>query len=140
MNKICLKNTTQIRVRYAETDKMGFVYNGNYLTYFEVGRVELMRHFNLSYAELENYGYYLPLMETHLKYVKSAYYDDLLDIEASLEWQLEPIIKFQYRITRNGELICEGYTAHCFMSKETMKPVRPPIVFIDAINKITLSA
>lgn len=140
MSEILLKNTTQVRVRYAETDKMGFVYNGNYLTYFEVGRVELMRHYNLSYAELENYGYYLPLVDTYIKFVKSAYYDDVLDIQATLNWDYKPILKFEYKIFRNGELICEGHTSHCFMSKETMKPVRPPKVFIDAINKLRLSA
>lgn len=140
MDKIKIKHTTQVRVRYAETDKMGFVYNGNYLTYFEVGRVELMRNFNLSYSELENYGYYLPLIESYVKYVKSAYYDDLLNIEATLDWDFKPILRFNYKITRNGELVSEGYTTHCFLNKETMKPVKPPQIFIDAINKLKLSA
>ena len=57
-----LRNTTQIRVRYADTDKMGFVYNGTYLTYFEVGRTELMRYFDLPYKEFERNGYYLHLL------------------------------------------------------------------------------
>jgi acyl-CoA thioester hydrolase len=135
-----IKHTTQVRVRYAETDKMGFVYNGNYLTYFEVGRVELMRHFNLSYADLENCGYYLPLVDSYVKYVKSAFYDDLLDIEATLDWDTKPILRFNYRIIRNGELVAEGYTTHCFLNKETMKPVKPPQIFIDAINKLKRSA
>ena len=131
-----IKNVTQVKVRYAETDKMGVVYNGNYFTYFEVGRTELMRAKGLVYTELEQAGYYLPLLESHAKYVKSAFYDDILDIEASLKWENSPKLKFEYNIYRNGEIVCQGYTLHCFTSVETMRPVKPPQIFLDTVSSI----
>ena len=130
-----IKNRAQIRVRYAETDKMGVVYNGNYFTYFEIGRAELMRSHNMEYAKIEEAGYFLPLLETGAKYKQSAYYDDLLEIEAHCKWNNSPIMRFEYNVWRGDELICEGFTVHSFLSAETRKPVKPPKVFIDIVNE-----
>ena len=63
---------TEIRVRYADTDQMQFVYNGKYLEFFEVGRTELLRSTGLSYKVVEKEGYQLPLVEAHLKYVSTS--------------------------------------------------------------------
>lgn len=131
-----IKHKTQVKVRYAETDKMGVVYNGNYFTYFEVGRTELMRQYGLVYTDLEKAGYYLPLLESHANYIKSAFYDDILDIEAKLNWQSGAKLKFEYSIYRNEELVCQGHTLHCFQSVDTMRPMRPPQIFIETVNNI----
>lgn len=132
---ISISNVTTVRVRYEETDKMGIVYNGNYFTYFEVGRTELMRSKGLIYRDLEMAGFYLPLMESYAQYLIPAIYDDELLIEASLKWDREPTLRFDYTIKRqNGDLICKGHTLHCFTSTSNMKPVRPPKIFIDAVN------
>ncbi|MCB0439221.1 MAG: acyl-CoA thioesterase, partial [Mangrovimonas sp.] len=80
-----LSHTSKIRVRYADTDKMQFVYNGKYLEYFEVGRTELLRNVGLPYSNIKKEGYQLPLMEAGLKYKNPAHYDDVLLIEAKLE-------------------------------------------------------
>ena len=77
-------STTQIRVRYAETDKMGYVYYGNYAQYYEVGRVEGLRDLGLSYRAMEDAGILLPVMEYQIKYFKPAYYDDLLTIKTTI--------------------------------------------------------
>ena len=77
-------STTQIRVRYAETDKMGYVYYGNYAQYFEVGRVEGLRDLGLSYKKMEDEGILLPVVEFQIKYLKPAYYDDLLTIKTTI--------------------------------------------------------
>lgn len=130
-----IKNRANVRIRYAETDKMGVVYNSNYFIFFEVGRVELMRSYGMKYSDLEKEGYYLPLVESYAKYINSAYYDDVLDIEVELNWDFKPIMKFEYKIFRGEELITTGFTSHCFMKIETMKAVRPPKVFIDAVTK-----
>ena len=74
--------------------KMGFVYNGVYLTYFEVGRTELMRAFALPYTEFEKNGYFLPLIESNVKYIAPAFYDDLLDIVAFLKTEYKPTVRF----------------------------------------------
>lgn len=127
---------TEIRIRYADTDQMQFVYNGKYLEYFEVGRTELLRSTGLSYKVVEKEGYQLPLVEAHLHYVSAAYYDDILIIETFLEEIPKLKMKLDYKIFRkeNNELVTEGYTEHVFINKETKRPVRPPKFFIDAIK------
>src|SRR5512147_3143405 len=79
-----IENLFEIRVRYADTDRMGIVYNGNYLTFFEIGRTELMRQHGLVYTELEKNGILLPLIESHVNYRQPAYYDNLLIIRSEL--------------------------------------------------------
>ena len=127
---------TEIRIRYADTDQMQFVYNGKYLEYFEVGRTELLRSTGLSYNVVETQGYQLPLIEAHLKYVSAAYYDDILVIESSLKEIPKFKMRLDYKIFRkeNSGLVTEGYTEHVFINKEKKKPVRPPEFFIDAIK------
>ena len=131
-----LKHTTTIRVRYAETDKMQFVYNGKYLEYFEVGRTELLRDAGLAYSTIEKEGFQLPLIETGIKFKQPAVYDDLLDIEARVEELYSAKVHIKYRVTRNGtgELIAEGFTTHMFINSETKKPTRPPKVYIDSLS------
>ncbi len=123
-----------IRVRYADTDKMGIVYNGNYLTYFEIGRTELMRAHGLPYTEFEKAGYYLPVVEAQVKYLNTAAYDDELIIEASLELQISPRVTFSYRILKGEDIITVGKTIHTFVNSQTLKPTRPPKFYIDAIK------
>lgn len=131
-----LKNTTSIRVRYADTDKMQFVYNGKYLEYFEVGRTELLRSSGLAYSEVERNGYQLPLIEAGVKYFSPGRYDDILNIEATVKELISPKVHIEYKITREGtgELIAEGFTTHMFINAETKKAVRPPKIYVDALK------
>lgn len=131
-----ISHSTQIRVRYADTDKMGFVYNGNYFTYFEVGRTELMRHYGLPYTEFEKAGYLLPLTETKAEYLSPAFYDDLLNIHATLEVAYKPIITFKYNILRDGSTIAKGYTKHIFIDAKSGKTMKPPGFFFEVMNRI----
>ncbi len=132
-------HSTQIRVRYADTDKMGIVNNGKYFTYFEVGRTELMRHFGLPYIEFEKAGYLLPLIETKAIYKSPAFYDDLLDIETILKLRYSPIIRFDYKILRGITTIALGYTLHSFIDNDKRLPIKPPKmfyqVFLEKFNK-----
>lgn len=130
-----ISHKTTIRVRYADTDMMQFVYNGKYLEYFEVGRTELLRHYGLAYSELENMGYQLPLLEANLKYKKPAVYDDELEIEAVVEKIHTPKLFIKYIIYKKGsdEILVEGFTEHIFIKTETKKAVRPPKIYIDAL-------
>ncbi|MDH7605212.1 MAG: thioesterase family protein [Melioribacter sp.] len=132
-----LTHTTEIRVRYADTDKMQFVYNGKYLEYFEVGRTELLRSTGLSYAELEKNGYQLPLIEANVKYKNPAYYDDILEIEASVKELYSPKVHIEYVIRRKEtkELIAEGFTTHIFIKTDTKKAVRPPQIYVEALKQ-----
>jgi len=131
-----LDYTTQIRVRYADTDQMQFVYNGKYVEYFEVARTEMMRNIGLSYNKVEENGFMLPVLEVNVKYKNPAYYDDILFVRAFV---IEiPILKvhIDYEIYRTEEklLVAEGFTEHVFMKKENKKAVRPPEFFIQAIK------
>lgn len=132
-----LNNICQIRVRYAETDKMGIVYNGEYLTYFEVARVEMMRAFNMSYTEFESHGYNLPLVESHINYKNPAHFDDLLNVKATLKFEMKPILKIEYNIFRDNTTIAIGYTKHSYFNSKLMKPVRPPKEFVDGLIKVS---
>ena len=131
-----LSNKTEIRVRYADTDQMQVVYNGKYLEYFEVGRAEMMRAIGLPYSTVEKNGYQLPLLEAKIKYLNPAFYDDLLEVEAYVKEPPSFRIHICYKIIRkdNKEIIAEGYTDHVFIKKNSMKPVRLPQFFLDAIK------
>lgn len=130
-----VKHTCEIRVRYADTDNMQFVYNGKYLEYFEVGRTELLRSCGLPYSKVENEGYQLPLLEAGLKYLNAAKYDDLLEVTATVSELYTPKVHIEYAIKRKGteDIICEGFTSHIFIKTDTKKAVRPPKIYVDIL-------
>ena len=128
-------NNTSIRVRYADTDQMGIAYNGVYLTWFEIGRTELMRSTGLTYNEIEKFGIYLPLIEAGIKYLKPARYDDVLSIVTILDGKLGVRIKFLYEIWRNDEKLATGFTEHVFTDKN-LNPSKPPRELIRLISKL----
>ncbi len=129
---------TVIRVRYADTDKMQFVYNGKYLEYFEVGRTELLRNCGLPYSEVEKQGYQLPLIEAGLKYFKPAVYDDLLEIEAVVKDIFSAKLHIEYTIRKNStdDIITQGFTTHMFIKVDTKKAVRPPLFYIEKLKPL----
>ena len=117
----------QIRVRYSETDQMGVVYHGNYLPYFEVGRVEWLRRHGISYSEMEKSGIALPIVSLTLNYKKPARYDDLLTIKTTLKSQESVKIAFDCTITsESGELLTSGHFLLVFVDIKSGRPVAPP--------------
>jgi len=130
-------HTTKIRVRYADTDKMQFVYNGKYLEYLEVGRTELLRSCGLPYSNLEKEGYQLPLIEAGLKYKNPAHYDDVLVVEAAINELYTAKVQIEYKITKesDGTLVSTGFTTHMFIKSDTKRPTKPPQIYIDALKK-----
>jgi acyl-CoA thioester hydrolase len=121
------EGVTTVRVRYAETDAMGWVYYGNYFQYFEVGRTELIRARWKPYRELEEAGLRLPVVEAGSRYVRGGKYDDVLQIRSRMTLPSAFRVRFDYVIEResDGRLICEGYTEHCFVSAQG-SPVKVP--------------
>lgn len=113
-----LSARSSIRVRYAETDKMGIVYHANYLVWFEVGRSELFREAGLPYTIFEEQGLGLAVIEANCKYRRSALYDDDLIIETKLESFTSRKVTFAYQVFRGEELLAEGKTIHTFINKE----------------------
>lgn len=128
---------TTIRVRYADTDKMQFVYNGKYLEYFEVGRTEMLREAGLPYKVIEDKGYQLPVLSSFIEYKSPGRYDDLLEIEAVLKELPVLKIHIDYIVRRSetGEILAEGYTEHAFIREETKRATRPPEFYLEALRK-----
>ena len=137
MNESGISFTTDIRVRYAETDGMRVVYHGNYLTYFEQARTEMLRSISLPYSNIERMGIFVIVIEAHVNYRRSALYDDLLHVKAMVKDLPTNKIKIEYEITRNNEpdVIVDGYTLHTFLNASTNKPSRPPKEFIELMRK-----
>jgi acyl-CoA thioester hydrolase len=118
---------TTVRVRYGETDQMGFVYYGTYAMYYEVGRVESLRQLGLTYKELEDGGVMMPVLENISRYLSPALYDDELRIVTTIKEKPSVRIAFHYAIYNgSGKLIHEGETLLAFVNKHTGKPCRPP--------------
>lgn len=118
---------TQIRVRYAETDQMSYVYYGNYAMYFEVARVEAMRSIGFSYKEMENEGVMMPVLESHFHYFKPGKYDELLTIKTTIPTLPGVRIRFEYQVfNEQQDLITEGWTVLTFLKKDSHRPTRPP--------------
>ena len=126
----------QVRVRYAETDRMGYVYYGNYATYFEVARVEALRNLGFSYRLLEDRGILLPVMNYSVRYFKPAYYDDLLLIKTVIRKKPMASIHFSYEVfNEKDERINEAETTLVFINRETNRPCPAPADFLEAIGK-----
>lgn len=130
------KSETIIRVRYAETDQMGFVYYGNYAQYYEVARVEALRSIGISYKSLEDSGIMMPVVKMSINYKKPAYYDDILRIVTKIKFIPTLKMEFLYEIyNSNDVLINSGETILVFVSKATMKPCQCPNWFINILEE-----
>ena len=127
---------TTVRVRYAETDRMGYVYYGNYAQYYEVGRVEALRQLGLSYKSIEDDGIMLPVFSFAIKYFKPAYYDDLLTIKTTIKEIPQTRINFEYEVfNEKGNLLNKGDTTLVFIDIQTNKPCAAPAAFIEKLKK-----
>ncbi len=126
---------TQIRVRYGETDKMGYLYYGNYAQYYEVGRVEAIRSLGFSYKEMEDEGIMLPVLDLKSTFIKPAYYDDLLTVKVSITEMPTVRIHFAYEIFNpNNELINTGETTLVFFDSNRRRPVKAPNYILDQLK------
>ena len=123
-------------VRYGETDPMKYVYYGNYAEYLEVARVELFRSIGISYNEIEKKGLWLPVSEYHIKYIKPAKYDDLLQIHTKIIKKPTVKIEFEYTIfNEQNEKLTEASTTLFFLNAETQKISRCPEFLLELIDK-----
>ncbi len=121
------QHDVKIRVRYAETDQMGYVYYGNYATYFEVARVESMRAVGFNYKEMEDRGVMMPVLELKNKFLQPGYYDEELTIRVKIPRMPTLKILFEYDVLgADGRLVGTGETTLVFVNKNTGKPVRMP--------------
>ena len=131
-----INTTHRIRVRYAETDPMKYVYYGNYATYLETARVELFRGIGMAYSEIEDRGIWLPVSEFNIKYIKPAFYDEVLEIRTRIEQLPQVRIRFDYDIYNSaGELITQAYTILYFYDASKNKPTKCPEFLMSLLEK-----
>lgn len=127
---------TKVRVRYAETDQMGYVYYGNYAAYYEVGRVEMLRSLGLSYKALEAGGIMMPVLEMCSKFLKPAKYDEEITVKIYLREKPGIRIRFEYELfNEDGALINTAETKLVFVDMKRNKPCKPPIDFMNRLQK-----
>lgn len=130
-----ISHETRIRVRYGETDQMGYVYYGKYAEYFEVGRVELIRSLGLSYKSIESKGIWMPVADFSIKYHTPGRYDDLLSVKTILDELPRSSFLTRYEVRNEAnQLVVTGKVRLAFFHAEKMSPVRVPSFILDALS------
>ena len=128
-----IHDVTDIRVRYYDTDQMGIVYYGNYARFYEIGRVEVMRHLGMNYKELEERGISMPVYDLNSRFIRPAKYDDLLTIRVTIPQLPKTRFMFSYEIfNQDGQLLNTGQTTLVFVRTDTGRPCTAPNDLVDA--------
>lgn len=126
---------TKIRIRYKDTDRMGVVYYGNYLTFFEVARAELMRDLGLPYSQMESEGISLAVIEAAASYHANVGYDAMITVKTMLSTPGKARIRFDYRVLDDeGNLLVNGHTIHACIGKK-MRPMRIPPLLMTVVQE-----
>ena len=129
------EHTTKVRVRYGETDQMGYMYYGNYAEFYEVGRVEMLRSLGMTYSAMEAEGVMMPVLELKCKYLKPARYDENIRVRVIMEKMPAIKIHFKYELyNENNELIHIGETLLAFINMQTNRPCLPPQYFLEKLQ------
>ncbi len=131
-----MEDEIEFFVRYSETDQMSFVYHGNYVKYFEMGRIAWLNKLGFSYKKMEEDGILLPVIDIKINFKKSALFDDKLILKTKLVREPSYMIEFEYKIIKNDDLITSGYTKLIFLNSKTNRPMRCPNSIIEAIKMV----
>lgn len=126
----------EIRVRYSETDAMGYLHHANYFNYFEMGRTELFRSLGGNYREMEERGFFLVVVDLNCKYRKPAHYDDLLTLHTWLERATPVKLIHKYKVLRDGQLLTEGQsTLACVNTEGVIQRMTEEILSFDVFTE-----
>jgi acyl-CoA thioester hydrolase len=130
------EHSTTVRVRYAETDRMDVVYYGNYAMYFEIGRVEAIRHLGVSYKDIEEMGIILPVVELNIKYLRPAKYDDLITIKSQIKTlPTDHKIVFDQEVYNEaGKLLTIGQVKLYFMDASMNNKIEMPANMMEKLS------
>ena len=131
-----IQYTYQHRVRYRECDPMGVVYHAHYIDYFEAARTEALRENGIVYKSIEADGIMMPVVDLAVKYKKPAFYDDLLDIKATVNERPTIRTRIEYEVRRSGEdvILVTGHVTLCFIDIASRRPVQAPPAYIDLFD------
>ena len=131
-----LTTESKIRVRYGETDQMGYVYYGNYPLYYEVARTDMIRKIGWTYSQMEKSGVMMPVVSLNVKYIRPAFYDNELRIKVTVKKCPTTKIEFDYEVfNEENKLINTGNTTLVFVNMKTGKPTNPPEEFMEKFKK-----
>jgi acyl-CoA thioester hydrolase len=125
--------STEVRVRFAETDAQGIAHNSNYFVWFEVARVDYLERFAGGYPHLRETGIEALVLESHVRYLQPARFDDRLVVNARCVDVKGARFRYEYAIERDGALIADGWTAHATVDGGTLRPTRVPTWLAEAI-------
>jgi acyl-CoA thioester hydrolase len=126
--------STDVRVRFAETDAQGIVHNANYLVWFELARVAYLERYAGGYPKLRSTGIEALVLESHVRYLLPAHFDDRLSVHARCRDVKGARFRYEYVVERAGEAIADGWTAHATVDGGTFRPTRVPQWLIEAIE------
>ena len=132
--------STDVKVRFAETDAQGIAHNSNYLIWFEVARVAYLAEYAGGYSAIREQGLESFVLETHVRYRQPAHFDDRLRVQARVGELRGARFRFDYEITRGGEVIADGWTSHACVDAKTLRPTRIPQALADAIARAEASS
>ena len=132
-----MRHRFDLRVRYGDTDQMGFAYYAHYLRWFEIGRAEMLRSLGTSYREVEESGVQLPVLAASCRYRKLARYDDLVTIETRVGELRRASVRFEYRVllASDDTELATGSTEHCFLDREG-RPGRPSPRLLELLRRV----
>lgn len=132
-----MEDEIEILVRYSETDQMSFVYHGNYVKYFEIGRITWLKKLGISYKQMEEDAVMLPVIELKINFKQPASFDDKLILTTRLKSMPSYMIEFDFEIKRDDQIITIGYTKLVFLNTKTNKPMRCPESILKEIAKVS---
>ncbi|HEX3448502.1 MAG TPA: thioesterase family protein [Isosphaeraceae bacterium] len=123
-----LSQDVTVRVRYAETDRMGLLHHANYFVYFEMARTELLRHRGITYREIEDAGHFLVIVDIDCKFKRPAHYDDLLTVRTTVERVTHVKIVHRYEVLRDGLLLAEGHSTLACVDRDGKPQALPELL------------
>jgi len=125
--------STEIAVRFAETDAQGIAHNASYLVWYEVARIAYLARFRGGYRTIQDEGYEALTIESHVRYLKAVFFDDRLTVHARIVDLRGARFRFEYVLTRGDETVADGWTQHAFVDRERLRPTRAPVWLTEAI-------
>ena len=131
--------STEITVRFAETDAQGIAHNASYLVWYEVARIEYLARFRGGYRTIQDEGYEALTIESHVRYLKPVFFDDRITINARVLDLRGARFRYEYVLTRGDESVADGWTQHAFVDRKTLRPTRFPAWLAEAIAGVETS-
>ena len=127
----------EIRVRYSDTDQMQRLHHGAYVDYLEVARIEMLRDLGISYAQLEERGYALPVIRLNIEYLGAASYDEIVTFKTKVQCTGPVRMRFDYELYVNGETIARAIVELACINIETFRPTRMPVELVAQLREVS---